>query len=176
MKILNKKVDDLIPYVNNSRVHSDAQVAQIASSIAEFGFRNPVLVDGNGIIAGHGRVLAARKLGLDTVPTIDCSDLSETQKKAYIIADNKLALNATWDNEILALEISSLKDVMDLDLLGFDDKELKALYPQDDEHGENEIISDEQKNLLMVECKDERELQVLFDEIKQRGYECKILS
>ena len=176
MKITNKKIEDLIPYANNSRVHSDAQVAQIAASIKEFGFRNPVLVDGNGILAGHGRVLAARKLGLDVVPTIDCSDMSDIQKKAYVIADNKLALNATWDNEILALEISAIQDAMDLDILGFDLKELKALYPEETEHGVNETISDEQKNLLMVECVDERELQVLFDEMKERGYECKILS
>jgi ParB-like chromosome segregation protein Spo0J len=176
MKIINKKIEDLIPYANNSRVHSDSQVAQIAASIREFGFRNPVLVDGNGILAGHGRVLASRKLGLTEVPTIDCSDMTDIQKKAYIIADNKLALNASWDNDILALEISSIQSVMDVDILGFDSKELKALYPQDDDASEGEAVNDEQKNLLMVECVDERELQVLFDEMKERGYECKILS
>lgn len=125
MKIVNKKVDDLIPYARNSRVHSEAQVAQIAGSIKEFGFRNPVLVDGNGIIAGHGRVLAARKLGLKEVPTVDCSDLSEAQKRAYVIADNKIALNATWDEELLAIEIEDLTAAgFKTDLLGFDPSEL----------------------------------------------------
>ena len=92
MKITQKKVTELIPYVNNSRTHSDEQVAQIAASIKEFGWTNPILVDGaNGIIAGHGRLLAARKLGFKEVPTIELAGLSENQKKAYIIADNKLA-------------------------------------------------------------------------------------
>jgi DNA modification methylase len=103
-------------------------VAQIAASIKEFGFRNPILVDGVGIIAGHGRLLAAQKLGLDKVPTIDCSDMTESQKKAYIIADNKLALNAGWDNAMLTIEMQELEDEgFDLTLLGFDDKELNAL-------------------------------------------------
>jgi hypothetical protein len=99
MKIQEVAVNKLIPYAKNSRTHSDQQVAQIAASIKEFGFRNPILVDGVGVIAGHGRLLAAQKLGLDKVPTIDCSDMTESQKKAYIIADNKLALNAGWDND-----------------------------------------------------------------------------
>jgi len=87
MQIKEVAVDKLIPYANNSRTHSEAQIAQIAASIKEFGFRNPILVDGTGVIAGHGRLLAARKLNLAKVPTIDCSDLTEPQKKAYIIAD-----------------------------------------------------------------------------------------
>lgn len=128
MKIQDVAVNKLIPYAKNSRTHSDQQVAQIAASIKEFGFRNPILVDGVGVIAGHGRLLAAQKLGLDKVPTIDCSDMTESQKKAYIIADNKLALNAGWDNNFLALELQDLKDQdFDLTLLGFDDKELDAL-------------------------------------------------
>jgi ParB-like chromosome segregation protein Spo0J len=107
MKITQKKVDSLIPYINNSRTHSDEQVAQIAGSIKEFGWTNPILVDGaNGIIAGHGRLLAARKLGYKEVPTIELADLTETQKKAYIIADNRLALNAGWDNELLTIELN----------------------------------------------------------------------
>ena len=121
-------VNTLIPYANNSRTHDDAQVAQIAASIKEFGFRNPILVDGVGIIAGHGRLLAARKLGLDKVPTIDCSDMTETQKKAYIIADNKLALNSGWDTNLLSLELEQLDaDGFNLELLGFDSKELDEL-------------------------------------------------
>lgn len=132
MQIKDVAVDKLIPYAKNSRTHSVEQVAQIAASIKEFGFRNPILVDGLGIIAGHGRLLAAQKLGLDQVPTIDCSDMTESQKKAYIIADNKLAMNAGWDFDFLALEIQSLKDEdFDINLLGFDDKELNDLLKQE---------------------------------------------
>ena len=128
MKIQEVAVDKLIPYAKNSRTHSPEQVGQIAASIKEFGFRNPILVDGVGIIAGHGRLMAAQKLGLDKVPTIDCSDMTESQKKAYIIADNKLAMNAGWDNEFLTLELKDLEDEgFDLTLTGFDDKELDAL-------------------------------------------------
>jgi ParB-like chromosome segregation protein Spo0J len=129
LKIVQKSVDKLIPYVNNSRTHSDEQIAQIASSIKEFGWTNPILVDGeNGIIAGHGRLMAARKLGYKEVPTIELKDLTETQRKAYIIADNRLALNAGWDNEMLTIELNDLlADGFALDILGFDSKELNAL-------------------------------------------------
>ena len=129
MKITQKKVTELIPYVNNSRTHSDEQVAQIAASIKEFGWTNPILVDGsNGIIAGHGRLMAARKLGHKEVPTIELADLTETQKKAYIIADNRLALNAGWDNEMLTIELNDLlADGFALEMLGFDSVEMKLL-------------------------------------------------
>jgi len=129
VKITQKKVTELIPYVKNSRTHSDEQVAQIAASIKEFGWTNPILIDGdNGIIAGHGRLLAARKLGHKEVPTIELKDLTETQKKAYIIADNRLALNAGWDNEMLTIELNDLlADGFALDILGFDPKEIAAL-------------------------------------------------
>ena len=126
MKIESLPIERLIPYARNSRSHSDAQVAQVAASIREFGFTNPVLIDGaDGIIAGHGRVLAARKLGLEKVPCIRLAHLSETQKRAYIIADNKLALNAGWDEEMLGLELAELREVdFDLDVVGFDEAEL----------------------------------------------------
>ena len=128
MKIQDVAVNKLIPYAKNSRTHSPEQVGQIAASIKEFGFRNPILVDGVGVVAGHGRLMAAQKLGLDKVPTIDCSDMTESQKKAYIIADNKLALNAGWDTAMLTIEMQELEDEgFDLTLLGFDDKELNAL-------------------------------------------------
>jgi len=119
----------LIPYAKNSRTHSDAQVAQIAGSIKEFGFNNPVLIDeGNGIIAGHGRVLAAQKLGLQAVPCIRLAHLSETQRKAYVIADNRLALNAGWDDQMLTVELQELNaESFDLSLLGFEADELNAL-------------------------------------------------
>ena len=129
MKIEQRAIESLIPYINNSRKHSDEQVAQIAASIKEFGWTNPILVDGNnGLIAGHGRLLAARKLGMDKVPTIELAHLSENQKKALIIADNKLALNSDWDNELLMIELQELNNVdYDLSVLGFDQDELNAL-------------------------------------------------
>jgi site-specific DNA-methyltransferase (adenine-specific) len=122
-------IEKLIPYAKNSRTHSDEQVAQIAASIKEFGFNNPVLVDkGDVIIAGHGRVMAARKCGLTEVPCIRLGHLTETQRKAYIIADNKLALNAGWDNELLTIELNELlADDFALEILGFNPEELKAL-------------------------------------------------
>ena len=122
-------LDALIPYARNSRTHSDTQVAQIAASIREFGFTSPVLVDAdNGIIAGHGRVLAARKLGLATVPVLRIDYMTDAQKRAYIIADNKLALNAGWDEELLALELGELNELgLDLALTGFSEEELAGL-------------------------------------------------
>lgn len=129
LTIAYKKIKELIPYCNNSRTHSDEQVLQIASSIKEFGFTNPVLIDGQGgIIAGHGRIMAAQKLKMEEVPTITLSDLSEAQKKAYIIADNKLALNSGWDDELLKIELEQLKELdFDLGLIGFSDDELALL-------------------------------------------------
>ena len=129
MQVQKYKVEDLIPYVNNSRTHSEEQVAQIAASIKEFGWTNPILVDGSkGIIAGHGRLQAARKLKLTEIPVIELTHLTETQKKALIIADNKLALNAGWDNELLTIELNELMaDGFALDILGFDINELNAL-------------------------------------------------
>lgn len=129
IEIQYKATEDLIPYARNSRTHSAEQVAQIAASIREFGWTNPILIDGeNGIIAGHGRVLAAHKLGETQVPTIELSHMSDIQKRAYIIADNKLALNAGWDSEMLALELAALGDLgFDINLIGFSAEELKLL-------------------------------------------------
>jgi ParB-like chromosome segregation protein Spo0J len=127
-KIEQVSVTALIPYARNSRTHSEAQVAQIAGSIREFGFTNPVLIDAeNGIIAGHGRVMAAQKLGLTEVPCIRLDHLTETQRKAYVIADNKLALNAGWDETMLGLELADLLELdFDLNLTGFDGDEIEA--------------------------------------------------
>lgn len=179
LKITYKKTEDLIPYARNSRTHNEAQVAQIAASIKEFGFTNPILLDGqNGIIAGHGRILAAQILNIDKVPTIELAHLSEHQKRAYIIADNKLALNSGWDNEMLILELETLQEAgYGIDVLGFDDKELKALFGNlDDVSDDLKEPVDESRNLLMIECEGERELQKLFEEMQERGFECKILS
>lgn len=128
-KIKMVTVGKLIPYVKNSRTHSEAQVSQVAASIKEFGFTNPILIDSeNVIIAGHGRLLAAQKLGLAEVPCIALDHLSESQRKAYVIADNKLALNAGWDDELLALELGELKEMdFDISLTGFTEDELANL-------------------------------------------------
>jgi ParB family chromosome partitioning protein len=120
---------DLVPYENNSRTHSQQQVDQIKRSMTEFGFTNPILIDErNGIIAGHGRLQAAQELGIKLVPTIALKGLTEAQRKAYVIADNQLALNAGWDIDALRFEIESLNDQdFDLSLLGFDSDELGKL-------------------------------------------------
>jgi hypothetical protein len=128
-KIVMRRIDELIPYASNPRTHSDAQIAQIAASIREFGFTNPILVDAEqGIIAGHGRVLGARKLGMTLIPTVELAYLTEKQRQAYIIADNKLAENAGWDPEMLRLELGDLKLAgYDLALTGFGELELASL-------------------------------------------------
>lgn len=119
----------LVPYARNSRTHSEEQVAQIAASIREFGFLNPIIVDGDhGIIAGHGRVLAAQRLGIDTLPCVEASHLTDAQRRAYVIADNKLALNAGWDDELLRVELDDLGEMgFDLELTGFSLDEIEAL-------------------------------------------------
>jgi ParB-like chromosome segregation protein Spo0J len=173
-------IDKVIPYINNARTHSDEQIDQIASSIKEFGFRSPILIGkDNMIIAGHGRVLAARKLGLKTVPYIDCSDMNEIQTKAYILADNRIALNAGWDAQMLSLEIQGLAiSDYDMELLGFTDKEIDQYLgnAEDAVIGDDSAIDDGNKNLLMVECISENELEKLFDEMQKRGFQCKILN
>ena len=129
LKINYRATGDLIPYVNNSRTHSEAQVQQVAASIKEFGFTNPILIDeSDGIIAGHGRLLAAQKLKLDEVPTITLKGLTEAQRKAYVIADNQLALNSGWDYEALRIEVDRITELdFDISLLGFDDDFLDDL-------------------------------------------------
>jgi DNA modification methylase len=125
-------VERLVPYAKNARTHSDEQIAQIAASIVEFGFNNPVLIDTNsGIIAGHGRLLAARKLGLEEIPVVVLDHLAETQKRAYILADNRIAENAGWDNDLLRGELADLKDAdLDLAMLGFSEDEMATLLAE----------------------------------------------
>lgn len=133
LKIEYRKVSELLPYARNARTHSDEQVSQLAASIKEFGFNNPVAIDADGmILCGHGRVMAAQKLHMTEVPTVCLSHLSDTQVKAYILADNKLALNAGWDNDMLKVELEDLKDLdFDLNLTGFSDEELKDILVED---------------------------------------------
>lgn len=134
-KIEQLKTTDLIPYVGNTRTHDEKQVAQVAASIKEFGFTNPILVDGgNGIIAGHGRLLAAQKLGMESVPCLRIDHLTDAQRRAYVIADNKLALNAGWDEDALSVEIERLlEDGFDLDLTGFGEDEISDFLKDETE-------------------------------------------
>lgn len=176
LKITYLNTKDLIPYARNSRTHSDLQVNQIAASIKEFGFRSPVLVDGDkGILAGHGRVLAATKLGLAEVPTIDGSDMTKAQQKAYIIADNKLALNAGWDAAMLAVEIEELKGGgFDIDLLGFTSPELEELMSTTPQVAELGLLPDEKlENFLDGDTKilrlayDEQEFETVVNALQE---------
>ena len=141
-------INDLIPYIRNARTHSESQIAQIAASIKEFGFLSPILIaEDNTILAGHGRLAAARKLGLTKVPCVKESHLTETQRRAYIIADNKLSLNAGWDDEILAIELSELQGAdFDLDLLGFDESELVSIFVDDKEVEDDDFDVEEELN------------------------------
>jgi ParB-like chromosome segregation protein Spo0J len=138
MEIQQKKVSDLTNYENNSRTHSQEQINQICASITEFGFNNPILIDSNNqIIAGHGRLQAAKNLELETVPCVELSNLSDAQKKAYVIADNQIALNSGWDLDMLRFEVEALKELdFNLDLLGFDEDVLKKLLDIDCEFPE----------------------------------------
>ena len=142
-KVEQWPIDRLVPYAKNSRTHSEEQIAQIAASIKEWGFTTAVLVDEQGgIIAGHGRVLAARKLGMDLLPVMVAEGWSEPQKRAYVIADNKLAMNAGWDNELLKLELKDLDlNGFDLTLTGFGLEEMAELFDQADFLAETEDSS-----------------------------------
>lgn len=132
--IESRKVNDLVPYARNSRTHSEEQIGQIAASIREFGWTSPLLINAdNGIIAGHGRLRAAHRLNLDEVPVIVLDHLTKEQQKALIIADNKIASNAGWDEELLALEVSELETSdFDPELLGFDEAGLDAIMFEPD--------------------------------------------
>jgi hypothetical protein len=168
-----------VPYASNARTHSAAQIAQIATSIREFGFTNPVLVDGEqGIIAGHGRVLAARELGMDQIPTIELAYLSETQRQAYIIADNKLAENAGWDQEMLRLELGDLKSLgFDLTLTGFDDVELGAML-EDRSSATGDGASKLHDGLsyqIIIECDHEQHQAEMLEDFRARGVKCRPL-
>jgi ParB-like chromosome segregation protein Spo0J len=178
-KIEQRSVSELIPYAANSRTHSDAQVAQIAASIKEFGWTNPILVSGdNSIIAGHGRLLAARKLGMDTVPAIVLDHLSKAQQRALVIADNQLALNAGWDMDMLKAEIEDLMlDDFNISLLGFDDKFLDALNAETFEEtriGEEQDV--EAVFEIAVTCADEEEQEKVYQILTEQGLKCRVLT
>lgn len=177
---IKKSVAELVPYARNSRTHSAAQINQIAASIKEFKFLNPVIIDGEGvIIAGHGRVMAAQKLGMTELPCIQANHLTEAQRRAYVIADNKLALNAEWNDELLRIELGDLSGLgFDLSLTGFNIDEINALSFDgalaDVKH--HDEVEDDDRDILLIECTDENELELLFDEMQSRGFQCKIMS
>jgi len=170
---------DLVPYENNSRTHSQQQVDQIKRSMREFGFTNPILIDEhNGIIAGHGRLQAAQELDIKLVPTITLKGLTEAQRKAYVIADNQLALNAGWDFDALNVEINNL-DLLnfDLNILGFNDQELaniidglEKIAPELKEESYSQIFN------LVVSCSDETEQEKIYNELTAKGYKCQVQS
>lgn len=170
-------VEDLIPYALNSRTHSDEQVAQLAASIREFGFTNPVLIDEqNNLIAGHGRLLAARKLKLADVPAVVVTGLDDRKRRALVIADNKLALNSGWDMDALLVEMQELGSDYGL-LMGFSEKELLDMFKADIE----DDVLPEQKELkstyeVAVECENETEQETVFNLLTREGYKCRILT
>jgi ParB-like chromosome segregation protein Spo0J len=179
-------LDRLAPYERNARTHSAEQVAQIAASIQEFGFTNPILVDGaDGILAGHGRLAAAKDMGLAEVPVIVLDHLSAAQRRAYILADNQLALNAGWDMELLQQEIVGLNLAdFDLSLLGFDEDRIAGLLdPEgiDREEGPPTGADDpgkeyQQKYAVAVECTDEAEQETVYEKLNGEGYACRLLT
>lgn len=170
-------VADLVPYANNPRTHSAKQVEQIANSIREFGFLNPIITDGqNGIVAGHGRVMAAQHLGIESVPCIDAAHLTAAQRRAYVIADNKLADLAGWDNELLRVELDDLGAMgFDIELTGFSLGEVGAvgLGAGNDELGPG---VDYQENFsVVVVCDGEAGQKATFERLKELGYDCRVL-
>jgi len=179
LKIEYVATDDLIPYINNSRTHSESQIKQIAASIREFGFTNPILIDeGGSVIAGHGRLVAAELLDLGEVPTITLEGLTEAQRKAYVIADNKLALNSGWDDELLKIEIETLKNLdFDLDILGWSvlpdfAGEVDYSILDDDSHDEElDGYSDEVKKAIQIEFDafDYEEAKELIAQLRKDG-------
>ena len=174
-KIENLPTADLIPYAMNSRTHSVEQVAQIAASIKEFGFTNPVLIDAdNGIIAGHGRLLAAQKLKLEEVPCIRLGYLTEAQKRAYVIADNKLALNAGWDEDALKAEIERLQeDGFDMGLTGFSEKEIEKMMEEVEDEEDPEVDFSEDlmlaHNYVVLYFDNDLDWQVAVDKFKLKN-------
>jgi len=174
-----RAVESLIPYARNARTHSDEQVAQIAASIKEWGWTTPVLVDETGqIIAGHGRVMAARKLGIEEIPVMVASGWTEAQRRAYVLADNKIALNSGWDMDLLKVELQDIGEMsFDLDKIGFSVEEMTSFFVET----ENENNIPEQKELkntfeVAIECENEMQQEDIFNRLTQEGYKCRVLT
>ena len=173
-----RNVEDLIPYAMNARTHSDEQVAQIAASIREFGFTNSILIDENeNIIAGHGRVMALKKLGETKAPCTIIEGLTEAQRKALILADNKLALNAGWNEDLLKLELTSLDEMgFDYSDLGFD-FEFDIEEIEDDFNEQNLKEQDyKEKFEIIIECDNELQQEQIYYELNKKGYKCRVQS
>lgn len=172
-KIEMREVAKLIPFAGNARTHPKKQVMQIVASIEEFGFTNPILVDDDGgIVAGHGRVLAAKELGMATVPCINVTYLSDAQRRAYILADNKIAANAGWDDELLAMELSSLTELgFDVQLTGFSEKDLVHLGVGGMGEGSDAPLEDPPTSwAVIVECGDEGQQVELIERLQTEGF------
>jgi len=178
-------INRLVPYERNARTHSPAQVAQIVASTREFGFTAPILVDGqDGILAGHGRLQAAKDLGLTEVPVVVLDHLTDAQRRAYVIADNKLALNAGWDEELLRQEVMALNlEDFDLGLIGFSDEDLKEMLdPEGIDEDDSPPGADDpgkeysQKYAVAVECADEGDQERVYEELIANGYICRLLT
>jgi ParB-like chromosome segregation protein Spo0J len=176
MHIESMNLSDLIPYANNAKLHSAEQIKAIAASIKEFGFNNPILLDkDNGIIAGHGRCEAAKLLELDVVPCIKLGHLSDAQRRAYILADNRLAeIGSSWNMEIVMLELEQLKlEEFDTSLIGFDDIKLEKIGEESEKPEEKESkIKDEY--MIIVSFDDELSQQTLWEQLKADGYNVRI--
>ena len=177
-------VEKLVPYARNARVHGEKQILQLRSSLREFGFIAPIIIDKKfNIIAGHARFEAAKAESMTEVPCIFAEHLTETQKKAYIITDNKLALNSEWDDEILALEFEELKESdFNLNLLGFDEKEIEKYFnsgaadgASGQISGENSFTYKEQYGVIVM-CSDENNQREVYEKLLEMGYECKVVA
>lgn len=177
-----ERTDALIPYERNPRTHSDAQVAKIAASIQAFGFTNPVLVDGErGIIAGHGRVRAAQLLGLAELPVIELSHLTAAQRRAYVMADNRLAQDGGWDDELLRLELGELRSVaFDVSLIGFSDGEMAGFLDGPADDAEREAADGagsyrEQYGVIAI-CDNEAHQQQVFERLHAEGLNVRVVA
>jgi len=177
--IQRRSVDELIPYSNNPKEHPDDQVKKIASSIKNYGWDQPIVVDGDGeIIKGHGRLQAANLLGLEEVPVIERTDLSDSEKRASRIADNKTA-ESDWSDDLLTAELDQLDHQFMPEELGFDDDELDNLLTDGDDVpgiGEPEDLGLDEEYEVIVEVESEGEQQEVFDELTEEGYECRLNS
>ena len=181
-------IDEIKPYERNARIHSSKQIKQIMEAIKAFGFTNPLLIDNeNNVIEGHGRLEAVKQLNIidfkdkpiKELPAIIITGLSEADKKALIIADNKIAENASWDYDLLQAEFKELEAInYDLDLMGFDnlDEILGADIDVEQETKEIKEVEINQKYELLIKCKDEKELEKVYNENIEKGYECKVLT
>jgi ParB-like chromosome segregation protein Spo0J len=179
-RVERRDVEALIPYARNARTHSDEQVSQIAASVREWGWTVPVLVDGEGgIIAGHGRVLAAKKLGLKDIPVMVAIGWSEGQKRAYILADNKLPENAGWDDKLLRIEVGELKALdFKMDLLGFSEAELGKLSAAPAGAGDTDAapkLGEDLQYQIVIKCRDELHQTELLDAFEAQGLDCRTL-